>query len=219
MTKTNKTVTAHLAEIQQKLKVPKSQKNTFGNYNYRSLEDIQEAVKPLLGECVLLLNDEIVQIGERYYIKATARLFLDNESVEVSAYAREQDTKKGMDQAQVTGAASSYARKYALNGLFAIDDSKDPDTQDNNTQETSQKVSEYDEVLNSRLWVKIKATTNMKELTNVAQEIAENKHKLSPEMLKKLQALGKLKRTEIEKGNIDEVEEVFEEEGEDYEPE
>lgn len=119
-----------LKTIQQKLKAPKSQRNNFGNYNYRSCEDILEAVKPLLAEtgALLLLADEMVQIGERYYIKATARFVHDKESIEVSAYAREAEIKKGMDESQITGTASSYARKYALNGLFLIDDTKDADT-------------------------------------------------------------------------------------------
>ena len=119
-----------LIRIQAKLKAPKGQRNTFGNYNYRSCEDILEAVKPLLAEegCTLTLSDEIELIGDRYYIKATATLKSDKEEIQVSAYAREEQAKKGMDSAQVTGATSSYARKYALNGLFCIDDNKDPDT-------------------------------------------------------------------------------------------
>lgn len=119
-----------LMRIQAKLKAPKGQRNTFGNYNYRSCEDILEAVKPLLAEegCTLTLSDKIELIGDRYYIKATATLKSDKEEIQVSAYAREEQAKKGMDSAQVTGATSSYARKYALNGLFCIDDNKDPDT-------------------------------------------------------------------------------------------
>jgi hypothetical protein len=115
-----------LLEIQKKLDVPKNQLNKFGGYKYRSCEDILEALKPLLDEPVILA-DEIVQIGDRYYVKATAKYG----EVEVTAYAREEETKKGMDASQITGSASSYARKYALNGLFAIDDTKDADTQDN----------------------------------------------------------------------------------------
>lgn len=117
-----------LAEIQQKLKAPKNQHNDFGGYEYRSCEDILNALKPLLGGAIILLADEIVQIGERYYVKATATLKEGEESISTTAYAREEENKKGMDGAQVTGAASSYARKYALNGLFAIDDTKDADT-------------------------------------------------------------------------------------------
>ena len=120
-----------LINIQSFLKAPKDKRNTFGGYNYRSCESILEAVKPLLKAeaCTLTINDDIVQVGERYYIKATATLRNSSgESVSATALAREEETKKGMDAAQVTGAASSYARKYALNGLFAIDDTKDPDT-------------------------------------------------------------------------------------------
>lgn len=121
------TITKILSDIQQKLKAPKNQKNTFGGYNYRSCEDILEAVKPLLGEACLTISDDIVQIGDRFYIKAVAKLSLGDESIENAAFAREPLAKKGMDEAQVTGATSSYARKYALNGLFAIDDTKDAD--------------------------------------------------------------------------------------------
>jgi hypothetical protein len=117
-----------LSEIQLQLKAPKGQFNSFGKYNYRSCEDILEAVKPLLGDSVLLITDDIVLIGDRYYVKATARLISKECVTEVSAFAREQFDKKGMDDAQITGAASSYARKYALNGLFLIDDTKDADT-------------------------------------------------------------------------------------------
>ena len=121
-----------LAKIQKKLKAPKNQRNNFGNYNYRSCEDILEAVKPYLDgkdEISLIVNDEIVLIGDRYYVKATAVLSdKDGNTASSSAFAREPKDKKGMDDAQITGATSSYARKYALNGLFAIDDSKDADT-------------------------------------------------------------------------------------------
>jgi len=118
-----------LINIQQTLKAPKNQRNNFGGYNYRSCEDILEAVKPILKEnnLTLRLNDELVQIGERYYIKATAILTDGKEQIINTAYAREEETKKGMDGSQITGASSSYARKYALNGLFLIDDVKDSD--------------------------------------------------------------------------------------------
>ena len=124
-----------LQHVQSGLKAPKSQYNKFGNYYYRNCEDIQEAAKPLLQEAkaALVVGDELVMIGDRYYIRATAR-FVDCESgetVENTAYAREEQEKKGMDVSQVTGSTSSYARKYALNGLFCIDDVKDADNQDN----------------------------------------------------------------------------------------
>ena len=119
-----------LTEIQHRLKAPKGQYNSFGKYKYRSCEDILEAVKPILNEvgCFLTLSDEIQLVGDRYYIKATARLQGPDTDVTCTAYAREDLDKKGMDGSQITGTASSYARKYALNGLFCIDDTKDADT-------------------------------------------------------------------------------------------
>ena len=124
------TVYSKLVEVQNKLKAPKSQFNSFGKYNYRNAEDILEAVKPILKEvgATVFLKDDIVLIGDRYYVKTTA-VFIETEgqAITVEAYAREAEEKKGMDAAQVTGATSSYARKYALNGLFLIDDTKDND--------------------------------------------------------------------------------------------
>lgn len=119
-----------LIKIQSELKAPKGQFNSFGKYKYRSAEDILEAVKPLLAKngCTLTLSDELVLIGERYYIKATATLKNGSCAEAVTAYAREEAEKRGMDGSQITGTASSYARKYALNGLFCIDDAKDADT-------------------------------------------------------------------------------------------
>ena len=123
-----KKIYSELSRIQKELKAPKNLYNKFGNYNYRNAEGILEAVKPLLGEgYVLVIDDEPVFIGERYYIKATAALTDGEEYVKVSAYAREDETKKGMDGCQITGACSSYARKYALNALLMIDDAKDSD--------------------------------------------------------------------------------------------
>ena len=123
-------IMGRLCEIQHSLKAPKGQRNTFGNYNYRSCEDILEAVKPLLHDAglVLTLSDSIEEVGGRVYVKATATLTDGTATVTNTAYAREAETKRGMDDSQVTGTASSYARKYALNGLFAIDDTRDADT-------------------------------------------------------------------------------------------
>lgn len=135
-----------LMHIQQNLKAPKNQYNKFGDFHYRSCEDIQEAVKPLLKEvkAVLLVQDEVIQIGSRFYIKSTAAI-QDTESPEMisnTAYARESEEKPKMDAAQITGACSSYARKYALNGLFCIDDARDPDSQDGEkNQRSAQKKS------------------------------------------------------------------------------
>lgn len=120
-----------LITIQSELKAPKSQFNRFGNYKYRKAEDILEAVKPLLKKesCTLTITDDIIQIGNRIYVKATATLTNSKGDTEsTQGWAREEDTKKGMDASQITGASSSYARKYALNGLFAIDDNADSDT-------------------------------------------------------------------------------------------
>ena len=127
-----------LINIQKDLKAPKSNYNSFGKYKYRSCEDILEAVKPLLAreECTLTLSDEIVNVGDRYYIKATARITDDTATRTVTAYAREAAEKKGQDDSQITGTASSYARKYALNGLFLIDDTKDADTDEYRAQTT-----------------------------------------------------------------------------------
>lgn len=124
-----------LLKIQLELKAPKGQYNNFGNYSYRSCEDILEAVKPILKEhnCTLILSDTVKQIGERYYIEATASLTSNNETLTVTALAREAESKTKMDDSQITGAASSYARKYALNGLFCIDDTKDADTDEYTT--------------------------------------------------------------------------------------
>lgn len=122
-----------LIKIQAQLKAPKKHRNSFGGYNYRSCEDILEAVKPLCCEnkCFINIADEVMEIGGRIYIKATATIFnASGQHVSSTAYAREEETKKGMDAAQITGSASSYARKYALNGLLAIDDTKDPDSEE-----------------------------------------------------------------------------------------
>ena len=131
MSDTEANIYGQLAAVQLELKAPKGQRNTFGNYDYRSAEDILEAVKPLLNKhgLTLTVDDSIELVGDRYYVKATAAVFNGaGDVVTATAYAREAEDKKGMDSAQVTGATSSYARKYALNGLFAIDDAKDADT-------------------------------------------------------------------------------------------
>jgi hypothetical protein len=119
-----------LSIIQSELKAPKGQFNSFGKYKYRSCEDIVEAVKPVLRKYnfALIITDDIVLIGERYYVKATAKISNGSTTYSATAFAREEETRKGMDGSQVTGSASSYARKYALNGLFAIDDTKDADS-------------------------------------------------------------------------------------------
>lgn len=127
-----KNIYQKMVEVQSELKAPKDKENTFGKYKYRSAEGILEAVKPLLkeNELVISVDDSIEAVGDRVYVKATVTVIdvHTGDKMETSAYAREALTKKGMDDGQVTGATSSYARKYALNGMFAIDDSKDLDT-------------------------------------------------------------------------------------------
>ena len=148
-------ITETLSAIQNELKAPKNQFNKFGGYNYRNCEDILEALKPILAKhnAINLLTDEVVQIGNRYYIKATATLQVGDEKISVDAYAREEESKKGMDSSQLTGSTSSYARKYALNGLYAIDDNKDADAQssenlNNHTEKTTNKNSNVQSVSN-----------------------------------------------------------------------
>lgn len=152
------------AQIQKELVAPKGQYNSFGKYKYRSCEDILGALKEILDDWKLIINDEIVLIGDRYYVKATAtcsrEYYLEKELIKESysstAYAREALDKKGMDDSQITGAASSYARKYALNGLFMIDDTQDADTQDNTKKEPAKKIESSDYKKRAELIDKIK---------------------------------------------------------------
>lgn len=134
-----------LAAIQQELKAPKDKKNTYGGYNYRSAEGILEALKPVLArhEATIVLTDELVQVGDRYYVKATAALWstTDTDVVTANGWAREAEVKKGMDDSQITGTASSYARKYALNALLLIDDTKDADTDEYQKETNPEKIS------------------------------------------------------------------------------
>lgn len=156
-----------LKNVQQELKAPKDLINRFGGFNYRSAESILENVKPLLNKygLILTISDEIVNIGARYYVKATARIESVNDSdiIISTAYAREPETKKGMDDSQITGATSSYARKYALNGLFAIDDNKDADSYEppkENEKPNSQPTpptSKVDDELKNSLLTKLSA--------------------------------------------------------------
>ena len=134
-----------LMHIQSELKCPKDQFNRFGKYNYRSTESILEALKPLLlkHKATLIISDEIIQVGDRYYVKATAELVDAEKETEIvvsTSYAREEETKKGMDGSQITGSASSYARKYALNGLFAIDDTKDSDATNSHGEQVTEPI-------------------------------------------------------------------------------
>lgn len=134
-----------LIAIQSELKAPKSQFNKFGGYKYRKAEDILEAVKPLLNKqkCTLTITDDIVMVGNRIYVKATATIKNEKGECETTTgWAREEETKKGMDDSQITGASSSYARKYALNGLFAIDDNADSDTTNDGQHQAAQQQTQ-----------------------------------------------------------------------------
>ncbi len=156
-------LTEKLLAVQSELKAPKGQYNSFGKYSYRSCEDILEALKPLLKEhgLALTLTDKIVLVGGRYYVKATATVVDGDASISIDAYARESETKKGMDESQITGTASSYARKYALNGLFLIDDQKDDDTREptDEKQPAKMKAPKKDGLADAkaRLWEAVKA--------------------------------------------------------------
>ena len=135
-----KSLVKHLSVIQQRLNAPKSQFNSFGKYSYRNCEDIMTALKPFLVDVYVTVSDDVVMIGDRFYVKATATISDGENSITNTAFARESLDKKGMDASQLTGATSSYARKYALAGLFLIDDNKDADSHDNTKQQA--KVNE-----------------------------------------------------------------------------
>ena len=169
-----------LLQIQSELKAPKGQFNDYGKYKYRSCEDILEAVKPILkkNNCTLLLTDSLVYVGERYYIKATATLVnAEGKSVSTEAYAREEETKKGMDASQITGASSSYARKYALNGLLCIDDNKDSDTTNtgDNAPAAPAKASKEDNAEVEKAIAEINAAKSKDELINAVAKYKGNK--------------------------------------------
>lgn len=180
----------NLVKIQAELKVPKNQTNAFGKYKYRSAEDIIEAVKPILNKygTALVVSDEVVQVGDRVYIKATATL-LDStdDHISVNGWAREEEVKKGMDAAQITGSASSYARKYALNGLFAIDDTKDADATNNHQDEVGEEKrmklitllenTIWDETLKSKQAIKISTFTNNEQYDKAFKIIMANQNK------------------------------------------
>lgn len=188
-----------LNEIQQKLKSPKNQHNSFGGYNYRSCEDILEAVKPLLGDSILTITDKIVLIGDRFYVEATATFSDGDNSISVSAYAREPELKKGMDAAQITGSASSYARKYALNGLFLIDDTKDPDTQDNTknySNEKNQEIKADTSKINFNIIVEdLKKMTDSADIDKYIHELKQNN--LSEKQIAAIDKFGKQARERI----------------------
>jgi len=194
-------------KIQVELKAPKSQRNNFGNYNFRNCEDILEALKPLLlrEKIIIQLSDELVQTGDRFYIKATATL-IDVENGEkhsTTAFAREELSKKGMDGSQITGASSSYARKYALNGLLAIDDTKDSDTtntHNNNDSKNQKKQASTEEKRKNGENYIAKNTQKYQEMidgffeTHNAKNIAELSNDNVSELARKIYELEKLEK-------------------------
>ncbi|MDC2907323.1 ERF family protein [Clostridioides difficile] len=185
----NNNIYIKLVNIQSTLKAPKSQFNSFGKYNYRSCEDILEGLKPILKEekALVILDDNIVQIGNRFYVEATATLIdaETGEKVSTKALAREDETKKGMDLAQITGSVSSYARKYALNGLFCIDDTKDSDA--TNKHGNEQKKKEVNE-------------SELNTLYSLGESIEKDKNRVDSEVYKKFGKLAvDLTKQEYEK--------------------
>lgn len=161
------TALTQLAEIQKRLRAPKSQVNKFGGYNYRSCEDILEAVKPLLKDSVIIVTDEIIEVGGRIYVKATATFKSNEGEFSTTAYAREPDTAKGSSESQITGAASSYARKYALNGLLLIDDNKDADATNKHGKEDNVKsISPSDQYED-----KMRSARTLKELQGIWNQV------------------------------------------------
>ena len=197
------TLTEKLIHIQKTLKAPKNQYNSFSNFYYRSAEDILEAVKPLNAEhgLLLTLNDKPIVVGDRTYIEATATLTDGKDSITVTAYARESEHKKGMDSSQVTGATSSYARKYALNGLYLIDDTKDADTDEyaNQNKQQGQKASEkqlnfIDNLLEKNVTEKFDKQTlyeHLKKKLNTTVEMENWTSQQASQAIKILQGDGK----------------------------
>ena len=162
-----------LAKIQKDLNAPKNQYNKFGKYYYRSCEDILEGLKKVLGECVVTVSYDMVLVGSRIYVKATATISLGTESESVTAFAREEENKKGMDSAQLTGSTSSYAGKYALNGLFLIDDNKDPDSNESNEQsKSSNQKAEVKLTADDQSWIDAARSDQ-----NVLNQITDPKYK------------------------------------------
>jgi hypothetical protein len=176
-------ITMSLAAIQAELKAPKGNFNSFGKYKYRSCEDIVEAVKPLLADhrCHLILTDDVVAVLDRVYVKATATIWKGAEVIgQATAFARESLDKKGMDDSQITGTASSYARKYALNGLLAIDDTKDADTDEHTAQRNKPaKTLKVDPIISQS----IHAATNIDELRAVWKALSPEQREAHGDVL------------------------------------
>lgn len=164
-----------LAVIQQKLKAPKNQVNKFGGYKYRSCEDILEAVKPLLKDLTLVISDGITHVGDRIYVCATAVISDGENTIQAQGFAREAELKKGMDESQITGAASSYARKYALNGLFLIDDTKDADATNDHKEETKKVELDVEKFLVAMNTAKDKSTVEKYYKSAISRATDEQK--------------------------------------------
>jgi peroxiredoxin family protein len=186
-----------VAEIQRNLKAPKNQFNAFGKYKYRSCEDIMEGLKPILGELVVTVSDDIKMVGDRIYIVATAKITDGENSVSNTAMARESLTKKGMDDSQITGTASSYARKYALNGLFLIDDTKDADSMDGNQNQPAksakpsqqQNVNWYNTFENDKQYMLVDIQSGAKTADMIIGELKANGYAVSNQVAEQIKNL------------------------------
>lgn len=191
-----------LSRVQQKLKAPKNQYNDYGGYHYRSCEDVVEAVKPLLADegLVMTISDELVQIGDRYYIKATVSVYDPENDAEhrVEGYAREEENKKGMDSMQLTGATSSYARKYALNGMFAIDDTKDADATNDHGRNSNNKKGN-----------KKRTGTKKSYIAKIREEFKKNKEELKPLTLNYLSSIGYEELSDVKKLNNEQAKNLY----------
>jgi len=182
-----------LLQIQNNLRCPKNQYNSFGGYSYRNAEDILEAVKPLCFEhgCLLIVTDEIIEVCGKNYVRATAKLICGDDCISVSASAREPQTQKGMNDSQLTGSCSSYARKYALNGLFCIDDTKDADNDNMQHEKVNTVYKEYK--------TKIEQCVTLEELEKLVPELTQIKTKISDREMTSLSQIYKMKKNEVAK--------------------
>ena len=182
-----------VADIQRGLKAPKNQYNSFGKYNYRSCEDIMEGLKPILGELVVTVSDDIKMVGDRIYVVATAKITDGEHSISNSAMARESLTKKGMDDSQITGTASSYARKYALNGLFLIDDTKDADSMNGNqkapAKQSGQNINWYNSFENDKQFMLVDIQSGAKTADMIISELKANGFAVSNQVADQIKQL------------------------------
>lgn len=208
---------ATLTEIQNELKAPKNQYNRFGKYKYRSCEDILEALKPLLlkHKATLIINDEIQEMGTRIYVKAICTFVVGDEKIQTTAFAREEESKKGMDGSQVTGASSSYARKYALNGLFLIDDTKDADTdefkeQSKNKQENKSKQELTKEQINILYSMASEKGFTQKDIQNVISKSFNKRSVTELSQTEYNEILDRMEKSTSKKGKKDQEQTAME---------